>query len=80
MEFWGAMVGEPAQTSHIPLPMMRVMRVAMRLFKPALSGQITGGILMDTENQALDMTEVLRKFPVDLKCLKEVARELVLQK
>jgi hypothetical protein len=49
----------------------------MRPFNPMLSIQITGGIIMDTENQACDMSATLQKFPVKLKHLEEVAQQMM---
>lgn len=68
--------GHPAKKSHVPLPMMRVMRVVARPFNPLLSLQITGGILMDTENQTCDMTATLQQYPVKLHHMEEVARQM----
>jgi NADH dehydrogenase len=69
--------GQPAKITHVPLPIMRVMRLMMRPFNPMLSVQITGGIIMDTENQACDMSATLQKFPVKLTRLEEVAQQMV---
>ncbi len=68
--------GQPAKKSHVPLPMMRIMRVAARPFSPMLSLQITGGILMDTENQTCDMATTLQQYPVKLHRMEEVARQM----
>jgi nucleoside-diphosphate-sugar epimerase len=68
--------GRPAKVNHIPLPAMRMMRVLTRPVKPMLSLQITGGILMDTEDQTCDMRATLQKYPVKLIRLEEIARRM----
>lgn len=67
----------PAKKSHVPLPVLRVMRLLTRPFNPMLSAQITGGILMDTENQAYDMSATLQRYPCKLMRLSEVAQQMV---
>jgi uncharacterized protein YbjT (DUF2867 family) len=67
----------PAKKSHVPLPVLRVMRLLTRPFNPMLSAQITGGILMDTENQAYDMSATLQRYPFKLMRLSEVAQQMV---
>lgn len=76
-ELFERLGGQPAKISHVPLPMMRVMRVLMRPFNPMLSLQITGGILMDTTDQSFDPGPTLQQYPVKLVRLEEVARQLV---
>lgn len=49
--------GRPGQVSHVPLPMMRVMSLVMKPFRPALARQIQAGVVMDT-------TDVLLLDPV----------------
>ncbi len=66
--------GRIAKKSHVPLPLMRVMALLLRPLKPALSRQIAAGVYMDTEDQTLDMTETLKRFPVRLKRLEDVVR------
>lgn len=75
-EIYERISGRQAAKSHVPLPTMRVMRVVMRPFNPMLSFQITGGILMDTEDQTCDMSATLREYPMKLKRLEDVALEL----
>jgi len=76
-ELFERVSGRPAKKNHVPLPMMRVMRLVMGPFNPMLSKQITGGILMDTENQAYDMSATLRQYPVKLVRLEEIAQRMV---
>jgi hypothetical protein len=53
---------------------MRLMTVLMRPFNPALSRQIAAGVYMDTEDQTVDMTDTLKRFPVQLRRLEDVVR------
>jgi uncharacterized protein YbjT (DUF2867 family) len=76
-EIFEKISGRPAKISHIPLPVMRVMRVVMRPFNPMLSLQITGGVVMDSENQSCDMRPTLQKYPLTLTRLEDVARRMV---
>jgi uncharacterized protein YbjT (DUF2867 family) len=76
-ELFEKVSGHTAQKNHVPLPVMRVMRLVMRVFNPMLSLQMTGGILMDTENNTCDMSDILRQYPVKLVRLEEIARQLV---
>ena len=66
--------GRTGKKSHVPLPLMRVMTVLMRPLNPTLSRQIAAGVYMDTEDQTLDMTETLKRFPVSLSRLEDVVR------
>ena len=75
-ELFEKVSGKPAKKTHVPLPMMRMMRVAVRPFNPMLSLQITGGILMDTENQTCDMSATLQQYPVKLHRMEEVAQRM----
>ncbi|MCL4298633.1 MAG: SDR family oxidoreductase [Anaerolineae bacterium] len=68
--------GQAARKSHVPLPVMRIMRLLVRPFNPMLSLQITGGILMDTEDMTCDMSATLRQYPVELIQLEKIARQM----
>ena len=76
-ELFEKISGRTAQKNHIPLPIMRVMRQVMRIFNPMLSLQMTGGILMDTENNTCEMGTTLQKYPVTLIRLEEIAKQMV---
>lgn len=75
-ELFERVSGQPAKKSHVPLPLMRVMRLLVRPFNPMLSLQITGGILMDTENMTCDMSTTLQQYPVKLIRLETIARQI----
>lgn len=49
--------------SAVPLPMMRLMAVAMRPVNPALARQIQAGVVMDTTDMSFDPTEMRRRYP-----------------
>lgn len=71
--------GRTAKKKHIPLPVMRVMRVMMRPFNEALSRQIASGIYMDTEDVSFEPAPTLKQysaFKAALTPLEEVARKL----
>jgi uncharacterized protein YbjT (DUF2867 family) len=68
--------GRTASIRHIPLPMMRVMRIITRPINPVFSRQILAGIIMDTEDMTLDPAEALKLLPMSLTRLEDVlARE-----
>lgn len=66
--------GRTASKQHIPLPMMRVMRVLTHPISPALSRQIATGVLMDTHDMTFDPSPTLKRFPMDLTYLEDVVR------
>ncbi|MBI5032323.1 MAG: SDR family oxidoreductase [Chloroflexi bacterium] len=68
------LAGHPAQKSHVPLPMMRIMSAMTRPFNPAFSRQVAAGISMDTEGWAFDPNQVLNPFRLQATKLEEFAR------
>jgi uncharacterized protein YbjT (DUF2867 family) len=66
--------GKTARLSHVPLPVLRVMAVAMRQLHPALSRLMELAILTDTADMTFDPTETLTRFPMRLTPFEEVAR------
>jgi uncharacterized protein YbjT (DUF2867 family) len=71
--------GRAVKKKHIPLPVMRVMRVLMQPVDEALSRQIGSGIYMDSGNVSFDPQEMLKQFPAfgtSLTTLGEVASRL----
>jgi NADH dehydrogenase len=66
--------GKSAKKSHVPLPMMRVMKTLMKPFNETISRQIAAGVYMDTADQRLDMTDTLKRYPVSLTRLEDVVR------
>ena len=51
--------GRPARRTHVPLPLMRFLAVALRPLNPAVARQIAAGVLMDTS----DMTFAMKDEP-----------------
>ena len=66
--------GRKSRVQHIPLPMMRIMRVVTQPINPAFSRQILAGIIMDTEDMTFDPAETLKQFPLRLTSLADVVR------
>ncbi|HET8905666.1 MAG TPA: SDR family oxidoreductase [Ktedonobacterales bacterium] len=64
--------GRSVKIRHIPLPMMRIMRVATQRINPVFSRMTLAGIIMDTEDMTLDPANMLKLFPMHLTSLKEV--------
>lgn len=74
VEIFERVSGRQAKKSHVPLPLMRVMRWLTQPINPALSRQIAMGIFMDTADQAFDMSAILKRYPLKLTRLEEVVR------
>lgn len=66
--------GHAARERHMPLALMRAMRVLARPVNPAFSRQIAAGIYMDTHDMTFDPTATLRRYPMELKRMEEVVR------
>jgi len=67
--------GKTAKRSYTPIPVMKVMKVLTRPFNPVMSRMITAGINFDTTDQTFDMTETLKKYPMQLTRLEDYVRE-----
>ncbi|MEO8437133.1 MAG: NAD(P)H-binding protein [Chloroflexota bacterium] len=66
--------GAAGTVSHVPLPMMRLLAVALRPVKPILASQIATAVIMDTRDMTADATDRARRFPsVPVTRLAEVA-------
>ena len=48
---FAAALGRPVPASHVPLPMLRAMAVALRLFKPILAAQVAAAVVLDTTDR-----------------------------
>jgi uncharacterized protein YbjT (DUF2867 family) len=55
--------GRKAALKHVPLPMMRLMSLVMRPFKPDVAAMIQGGIAFDTVDMTFDAADLRRRFP-----------------
>ncbi|MEY2667835.1 MAG: hypothetical protein RJA59_473 [Pseudomonadota bacterium] len=68
--------GRPARRSHVPLPLMRLLAVALRPVNPALARQIGAGVHMDTADLRFEMRESLGPPPRGFTRVVEVARRM----
>ena len=55
--------GRQAVVKHVPLPLMRVLSVVMRPFKPDIAGMIEAGIAFDTADMTFDTSDLRHRFP-----------------
>jgi len=55
--------GRKAVVKHVPVPMMRLLSMVMRPFKPDLAGMMGGGIAFDTIDMSFDASDLRRRFP-----------------
>jgi uncharacterized protein YbjT (DUF2867 family) len=44
-------LGRPVPTSHVPLPMLRAMAIALRPIKPILAAQVAAAVVLDTTDR-----------------------------
>jgi uncharacterized protein YbjT (DUF2867 family) len=49
--------------NHVPLPMLRLMSILLRPFKPVLAGQMAASVVMDTRDMTADTTARASRFP-----------------
>ena len=68
--------GRPAKRTHVPLPLMRFLAVALRPLNPGVARQIAAGVLMDTADLRFEMRETLGPPPSGLTRVEEVARRM----
>ena len=65
--------GRKAVVKHVPLPMMRLLSLVMRPFKPDIAGMIGAGIAFDTVDMTFDASDLRRRFPqIELTRLADV--------
>ena len=65
--------GRKAVVKHVPLPMMRLMSLVMRPFKPDVAGMIGAGVAFDTLDMTFDASDLRRRFPeIDLTRVDDV--------
>lgn len=65
--------GRKAVVKHVPLPMMRVLSLVMRPFKPDVAGMIGAGIAFDTIDMTFDASDLRQRFPqIELTRLADV--------
>jgi uncharacterized protein YbjT (DUF2867 family) len=55
--------GRSGRIDHAPLPMLRLMSILLRPFRPALAGLIGAAVVMDTRDMSFDASTTARRFP-----------------
>jgi uncharacterized protein YbjT (DUF2867 family) len=55
--------GRKAVVRHVPLPMMRLLSLVMRPFKPDVASMIGAGVAFDTLDMTFDASDLRRRFP-----------------
>lgn len=63
VDVFESVTGGHGARSHVPLPVMRALAVALRPLLPALARQIQAGIVMDTRDLTFDARDLRRAFP-----------------
>jgi uncharacterized protein YbjT (DUF2867 family) len=57
------MAGRTGRIDHVPVPVLRLMSVALRPFRPGLAGMIGASVVMDTRDMRFDASTTARRFP-----------------
>jgi uncharacterized protein YbjT (DUF2867 family) len=68
--------GRPARRTHVPLPLMRFLAVALRPVKPDVARQIAAGVLMDTADMRFEMRETMGPPLAGFTRVAEIARRM----
>jgi uncharacterized protein YbjT (DUF2867 family) len=68
--------GRPAARTHVPLPLMRFLAVALRPVNSAVARQIGAGVHMDTSDLRFEMRETLGPPPLGFTRVADVARRM----
>lgn len=63
VELFEGVSGKKAQVSHVPLPMMRLMSIAMRPFNPAFARIAEAGVAMNTFDMTWDGAANRARYP-----------------
>ncbi len=71
------LLGHPIRVRTMPSGLLRLTALSMRPFNPVLSRQAIMAWLVDTRDQAVDMTMTLRRYPVHLTSLVEFVAEYI---
>jgi uncharacterized protein YbjT (DUF2867 family) len=77
VEKCGKFTGKTPKVSHIPVPMLRMMRQVMKVFNPGLSNLIGLSIIMDTRPGVVDSSELAHRYKVQQKLFDEVIKQRV---
>jgi NADH dehydrogenase len=76
VETVGRAAKRPVTLTRIPLPMLRVLSVAVRPFNEMFARQAASGVMMDTTNMAFDPAVTLTRYPISLSRAADVAQRL----
>ena len=68
-------LGRSVKVSHVPLGVLKVMHRLIRPFHPGLSQIMHAAVIGDTTDQTFDPTEMLDRFPMELRSVEEFVRE-----
>ena len=55
--------GRSGRVDHAPLPVLRLMSVLLRPFRPGLAGMIGAAVVMDTRDMRFDASRIAQRFP-----------------
>ncbi len=55
--------GRSGRIDHVPVPVLRLMSILLRPFRPALAGMIGAAVVMDTRDMKFDASTTVRRFP-----------------
>ena len=68
--------GHSAKRTHVPLPLMRFLAVALRPLNPGAARQIGAGVLMDTADMRFEMRETMGPPLSGFTRVAEIARRM----
>ncbi len=62
VEKFGKFSGKTPKVTHIPVPMLRTMRLIMKLFRPGLGNLIGLSLIMDSKPGVVDSSELVKNI------------------
>jgi uncharacterized protein YbjT (DUF2867 family) len=74
IDLYELVTGRRARRTHIPVPVLRALRVLIGPFSSLARRLLTIGIVLATEEFPFDMTETLKEFPMELTRYEDVIR------
>jgi uncharacterized protein YbjT (DUF2867 family) len=63
VEIFAEVTGASGAQKHLPLPVMRAMSVLARPMNPVLARHARAGVVMNTRDVSLDVSETTRRYP-----------------
>ncbi len=75
VHIFASVSGRSAKEKHVPVPVLRLMSYILWPFSSLAHRMLAAGIMMSTSDQTFDMTETLRRYPMRLTRLEDVAGE-----